>query len=271
MNYKIALILGSAFAFASHANARSSNMESLFFADFNSDDDSASMTAESFTMDGEFGFVMASGNTNTSSLKGALDAEHETESWNNQYRVEFLYKETEVSTAEGSRDEVTAQRFYSTAQMDFKLSDPNDRLFLFGEYDNNRFSAYQYQAAVAAGWAQKAVNEDAYQLRYSIGPGYGFAVDHDGEEDEENHGFILRASLEYKQQLSTGAKLRQFLSTEANSSVTRSRSETSISAQVMDSLAMKLSFIMNYNSGAEDATKKSLDTETSIALVYQFF
>ena len=81
----------------------------------------------------------------------------------------------------------------------------------------------------------------------------------------------MRASVEYKQQLSTGAKLRQFLSTEANSDSTRSRSETSISAQVMDSMAMKLSFIMNYNSGVEDADQDNLDTETSITLVYQFF
>ena len=105
MNYKIALILSSALAVSTHASARSSNMESLFFADFDSDNQSTSFESESFTMDGEFGFVMASGNTNTSSVKGALDAEHDTATWNNQYRVEFLYKETEVMTEEGSRDE----------------------------------------------------------------------------------------------------------------------------------------------------------------------
>ncbi len=244
-------------------------MESLYEGDFEIQYDAD--IEEAFEMDGEFGFLIASGNTNTSSIKGALDASQETVNWSNQYRVELLYKESTVATDEGNQTDVTAQRMYATAQMDYKLNDPDNRLFVFGEYDNNRFSAYKYQAAIAAGWAQKAINEDNYQFRYSIGPGYGVAIEHDGDVDEDKHGFILRASVEYKHQLSEVAKLRQFLSAEANDASTRSRSETSISAKIMDSLAMKLSFIMNYNSSVNDADKKSLDTETSVALVYQFF
>lgn len=269
MNVKQLTLLVGSVLFSQHAFAGTNIMTSLYIADF--DDAAESAQEEGFTLEGEFGFLTASGNTNAASIKGALNAEQETLNWSNQYRLEMLYKESEVQRDGDNIRDVTAQRFYSTVQMDYKLSNPDHRLFVFGEYDNNRFSAYQYQAAIAAGWAQKAIDEEDYQFRYSIGPGYGIAIEHDGDTDNENHGFIVRASVEYKQQLSTGAKLRQFLSTEANSDSTRSRSETSISAQVMDSMAMKLSFIMNYNSGVEDADQDHLDTETSITLVYQFF
>lgn len=256
-------------AFCPNALATTNIIKTLYDPNFSSQ--RTDTVADEFVLEGEFGFVTATGNTNTSSVKGALDAEHETPSWSNQYRVELLYKESEVQVDGQSQRDVTAQHFYTTAQMDYKLDDPDNRLFLFGEYDNNRFSAYKYQAALAAGWAHKAYDENDYQFRYSIGPGYGFAVNQDGDRDHDKHGFIVRASVEYKYQMSTGAKFRQFLSAEANDSSTRSRSETSISANVMDSLAMKLSFIMNYNSSADNLDVKNLDTETSVALVYQFF
>lgn len=256
-------------AFCPQVLAATNIIKTLYDPNFTADNHDT--VERDFLLDGEFGFVTASGNTNTLSVKGALNAEHETQMWSNEYRLELLYKESEVEVDGQPQNDVTAQRIYTTAQMDYKLDNPDNRLFLFGEYDNNRFSAYKYQAALAAGWAHKAINESDYQFRYSIGPGYGFAVNHDGETDEDKHGFILRASIEYKYQMSTGAKLRQFLSAEANDSSTRSRSETSISANIMDSLAMKLSFIMNYNSGADNVDAKNLDTETSVALVYQFF
>lgn len=266
MKTVIAILTFSSFVLSPSAMARLNIIKSLYVADF--DEISESSSEQYFKLDGELGFLTSSGNTNTASVKAAFDAEHEMQSWSNSYRFETFYQQSKGQ--QDTSSDVSAQRIYANAQMDFKLEDPNQRLFLFGEYDNNRFGAYDYQGAIAAGWAQKAINKADYQFRYSMGPGYGFAVKHDGHSDEQKHGLIFRASLEYKQKLSTGAKLRQFISAETNDYATRSRSETSISAKVLGAVAMKLSFIMNYNSGAEDANK-TLDTETSIALVYQFF
>ncbi|MBT0585555.1 DUF481 domain-containing protein [Alteromonas oceanisediminis] len=242
-------------------------IKSVYYPDF---EPYQEIEDEIFTMEAQLGVLLATGNTEATSIKAGLDADHETFDWSNRFHLEMLYQQSDVMVEGREQSDVTAQRLYTNAQFDYKLDNPNHRLFLFGQYDNNRFSDYDYEAAIAAGWAQKALDEENYELRYSVGPGYGFAVTHDGQEDRDRHGFIVRASLEYKQQLSAGAKLRQYISTEAGESVTQSRSETSISAKIMGSLAMKLSFIMNYNSGAKGATE-ALDTETSIALVYQFF
>ena len=251
--------------FSADVFATSNILKNMYVDDFNTKVSESPDTF--FKLNGELGFLTSSGNTNTASIKIALDSEHELTEWSNRYRLEALYRESSVE--DGPRD-VSAQRFYSSGEFDYKLKNPDQRLFIFGEYDNNRFGPYDYQLAVAAGWAHRAIAGEKYNLRYSIGPGYGLAVREDGEDDEQNQGFILRASIEYQHQLDSGAQLRQFVSAEANDYATRSRSETSLSTQVMESLAMKLSFIMDYNSGAENASK-SVDTETSIALVYQFF
>ena len=245
--------------------ATSNILKALYVDDFEAKTLDSSITY--FKLNGEVGFLTSSGNTDTASAKIALDSEHELRAWSNRYRLETLYRE---SSANGRPREVSAQRFYSSGEFDFKLSNPDQRLFFFAEYDNNRFGSYDYQLAIAAGWAHRAVVRDKHNIRYSIGPGYGVAVRKDGEQDRQNQGFILRASIEYQHQLNSGAQLRQFVSAEANEFATRSRSETSLSTQIMESLAMKLSFILDYNSGV-DKLNKSVDTETSIALVYQFF
>jgi putative salt-induced outer membrane protein YdiY len=85
-----------------------------------------------------------------------------------------------------------------------------------------------------------------------------------------NAGVIVRASAEYRYKWTSGARLRQFISTEAGEDNTKSRSETSLSANVFGSLAMKLSFILNHETDTADDVEP-LSTETSVALVYQFF
>ena len=100
-----------------------------------------------------------------------------------------------------------------------------------------------------------------------MGPGYSFAKKDDGESA---NGVIVRGAAEYNWVLSETSTFRQLVSTEVGSDNTKSKSETSLSAKINGSLAMKLSFIMNHNSNA-DAGKKKLDTETAVTLVYTFF
>ena len=70
-----------------------------------------------FTMDGEFGFIATSGNTETTSVKGKLAAHQELERWSNDFVFEVLYKEDEV-TLESGEDEsqTTAQKFFLSGQ-----------------------------------------------------------------------------------------------------------------------------------------------------------
>ena len=250
------------------ANAADKDLiRTLYHADFVEYDDEPK---DRFTLDGELGVIFASGNTNASSIKSSLKSEHETNVFANQYWVEFLYKQSEVDGEEGRVKQTTAQRLYTYVQSDYKLKVENQRLFVYGDYEDDRFNGYDYRSSIAGGWSQLVWRNEISDFRFSVGPGYSLAKLESGEKAENIHGFIVRASAEYHYIWPTGAKLRQFVSTEAGEDNIKSRTETSLSANLFGSLALKLSFIMQHNSNPTDSNT-ALNTETSVAVVYRFF
>ena len=50
------------------------------------------------SMDGEFGFISTTGNTETTSFKGKLAAHQELDMWSNDFSVEGLYKKDDIET-----------------------------------------------------------------------------------------------------------------------------------------------------------------------------
>ncbi|WP_420933620.1 DUF481 domain-containing protein [Alteromonas sp. A081] len=236
----------------------------LYHADYAPDADD---TIPQFNLDGELGILINTGNTSAASIKAAINADHETETWSSVYFAELLYKE---SAALGANRDTSAQRFFSSAQFDYKLVSNGRRVFMYGDYEDDRFTGFEYRASFASGYSERLWRTEDSEFRYSIGPGYTFVEADEDNDTMINNGMIVRASAEYRYRWSSGAKLRQFVSTEAGGENTKSRSETSLSANVFGSLAMKLSFILNH----ETDTAENIDplsTETSVALVYQFF
>lgn len=223
---------------------------------------------KSFTLDGELGLIFTTGNTETSSFKGRLTSHHELEMWSNDYALESLYKRDEVTTSDGTEEtQTSAQKFFVSGQGNYKLENPNNRLFVFGSYEDDRFSSFDFQATLAAGWNSKVWDDDVSTFSYSLGPGYSFAETNDGEDVS---GVIVRAAGDYTWRISETATFKQLLSTEVGSENTKSKSESSISAQINGSLSLKFSIILNHNSDVESGTE-NLDTETAATLVYNFF
>lgn len=239
-------------------------IQTLYHADYTPDTDDS---IPRFNLDGELGVLVNTGNTSAASVKAAVNADHETETWSSVYFAELLYKE---SATIGATRDISAQRFYSSAQFDYKLVANGRRIFMYGDYEDDRFTGYEHRASLAAGYSERLWRNEDSEFRYSIGPGYSFIEAVADNNTMVNDGVIVRASAEYRYRWSSGAKLRQFLSTEAGEENTKSRSETSLSANVFGSLAMKLSFILNHETDTAENIAP-LSTETSVALVYQFF
>lgn len=242
-------------------------ISTLYHADFVEYDEEEK---DKFTLDGELGVIFASGNTNATSIKSSLKSEHETKRFANHYWVEFLYKQTEVAVDDGVEDQTTAQRLYTYAQSDYKLHQENRRVFVYGDYEDDRFNGYDYRSSIAAGYSQLVWENEISNFRYSVGPGYAFAKFANGERADQVDGFIIRASAEYHYIWPTGAQLRQFVSTEAGDENIKSRTETSLSANLFDALALKLSFIVQHNTSPVNSAQ-SLSTETAVTIVYRFF
>lgn len=220
-----------------------------------------------FSLAGQLGAVISSGNNDTRSFNGRLTVDHEMVNWSNQYSVDTLYTQRRRNPNQDLS--TVAQRFNANIEADYKLQDPTRRVFLFADYEDDRFDGFEKQFSVAAGWAKLAIDSANKSFRYSLGPGYSFARP-ENEMDEDNTGFFLRLSAEYVYRWSTGARLRQSVSTSAGTAITLSRSETSVTTKIMGDLAMKLSFILDHNS-SPGTDIEALDTRTSVSLVYQFF
>ena len=221
-----------------------------------------------FTMEGELGFISTTGNTETTSITAGINAHQELEDWSNDYAIEGLYKQETVEGSDGEDVEFTsAQKFFASAQGNYKLENPDYRLFGFASYEDDRFSNFNYQATIAAGWNQKVLKSKKHTLEYSIGPGYSFIETQEGESFDS---VILRASSAYSWKISDTAKFTQTVSTEVGSDNTKSRAESALTATISGNLSMRLSFKLDHNSNVANNVEK-LDTETAVSLVYNFF
>lgn len=215
------------------------------------------------SMDGEFGFIYTSGNTETTSASAALNAKQELSGWSNEYALKGLYKKDTIDEVE----QTSAQKFFASAQGNYKLENPDHRLFGFASYEDDRFSNFKYQSTIAAGWNQKVWENDSSSFDYSVGPGYSFAKN---QLDESVNGVIVRGALNYSLTLSDTARFTQTFSTEIGADNTKSRAESALTAQIAGGLSMKLSMKFDHNSDVGVNVEK-LDTETAVTLVYTFF
>lgn len=250
---------------ANYGFAKQSIMHSLYLANkpaFDGDNE--------LSMIGEFGFLVADGNTNTSTTTAKINTSQELASWSYQIIGNALYKQSQQEVDGDKRNTASAQRIFLSAQVDHKLTEPDDRLFIYGEYENNRFSGFRYQAALAAGWSSRLWHDEYSEFKYSVGPGYAMSEVEQDDTIQDNKGLIVRVAMEYKRKLSEQATFRQFVSTEAEQEFTKTKSETSLSTKLTGALAMKLSFIMNLDTSVGPDIEE-LDTEAAVTLVYQFF
>ncbi len=247
------------------ASAQIDIMSKLYMAENSSPAESSSADAKEFTMDGELGVILTTGNTETSTIKAKLNAHQELTQWSNDYIIEGLYRR-DGDVDEGV-EEVKDQKLFMSAQGNYKLDNPNHRLFAYTSYEDNRFSGYEYQGTLAAGWGQQVWKDETSSFNYSIGPGYAFA---ETDAGESQNGLIVRGAADYKWKISDTSTFRQLISTEVGEDNTKSRSETSLTAKINGSLAMKISLVLNHNSEVAE-NKENLDTETAVTLVYTFF
>lgn len=219
------------------------------------------------------GYLSTSGNTEKTTATGGLDLTRQDPTWRDHFKLNAIY----------SRDsgETTASRYQGSYQRDFKIS--GDSRYLFGRTTalKDQFSGYNYVLTASAGYGFRAwrktldySKQDAH-LDLEVGPGYRYArikpedVDSSGDSHESNA--TARTAAKFLFPLSATAKFSQNLEatfTLSGQHNIEGQSETALVANVMDSLALKLSYSVYYVENPPDA-KKPTDTQTEISLIYQ--
>lgn len=227
----------------------------------------------------ELGLLLTSGNANSTAISSRIQVRQELARWRNQYMAQGLYKEDELRGAADELDEsvVTAERYFLSAQSDYKLNLEQRALFVFGSYTDDRFSGYDYQAAFAAGYSDRLFESANAFLDYSVGPGISIDRLQDQEDadgvlvlGEREASAMVRLSGAYEYRFSDNAKFTQTLASdvalESDANI-RSISVSAITANLNASFALKASLTITHNSEVP-AARENTDTVTSLSLVY---
>lgn len=221
-------------------------------------------TQEAWQGSVEFGVIATTGNSDTTNLNGKLNLVQQLESWRNTYTL--------TSISADSDNEKTEEHYRGTVQGDYII---NDRQFWYvrGSYDKDLFSGYEYQSSASTGYGNRFWQEDdGSYLEASAGLGYRVnRIDDDNTTEDSESTPIVRFSATYEKHLSTSSIFKQVLSTEIGTDNANSITEsvTSLQANIIDDLAMKLSYRVEYSSDVPSGTER-MDTETTVSVLYSF-
>lgn len=217
----------------------------------------------------ELGAVLTTGNTNTASAKTAINVEQDWEFWRTEYAVDAQYQRSQFKGDDGEDErETTEQQIFLSYQGNYKLENPEESFFIFGSYSDDRFSGYEYQLTTAMGYGWRFLQTQDSVIDLEIGPGY---VWNELDGGGKIQGTIFRGAFKFEHQFTVATRFRQEVITDLSFSGENSKTkiDSSFIADINGRLAMKVSFLLEYNTKPEEGIK-SVDTETGITLVYSF-
>jgi len=226
----------------------------------------------------ELGLILTSGNTETTTLKGAIKAKHEMEDWINEYKLDGLFKEDEVEKDDGSKEtQRTNEKYFAEVKAGYKLNEEFSKLVLAGSHTSDYFGSFRNESVISVGYEKRLLNKSNMFLEAEIGPGYKYfefpkdstdnnGIDNSGETDGE---VIGQGKVNFEWTITEYAKFTQTVGMEYGSTNTKTKSESALLTKINGSMQMKVGFNVTHNSDV-DSDKENTDTETTLTLVYNF-
>lgn len=209
----------------------------------------------------EFSFVSTNGNSKaqTTSAKGG-----------------FGYDFTDIMKLEmeggglGSRSEgvVTAEQYYASEKISRKVDDRN---YIFEKYrwDRDRFKRIAHRHDLSAGAGREFWKTDKDLLIAEAAPGY---INEERINEKRKTYAASRFYAKYTRELAAGSRFTQdaeWVQSLADNRDKLIATETTVSAALTTSLALKNSFVWKHNSRPPQGARKD-DTIVSVALVATF-
>ena len=218
----------------------------------------ASGTAHAqWTSKAEIGASFASGNSENESVNGAFATKYVAEKWQHELGLAGNYG------SDGS--ETTAQRWEFRGQSSYKFT---DKAYAFGagRYDDDRFSAYDYQASIAAGLGYRFVDTEKLKFWVQGGPGYRYAKVNETGETED--GLIFRGDIGLDYQITETTKIVDRFLVEAGSDNTYLQNDLGLEVRISGALGLRVGYQVRHNTDVEPGVEKT-DTLTTVGLLYE--
>jgi putative salt-induced outer membrane protein len=210
-----------------------------------------------WTAKGELGGSMASGNSDNEALNASLEVKNTVGKWKNTFGFAGNYGNDGTAT--------TAERWEVRGQTQYEIT---SRAYGFGaaRYDDDRFSAYDYQASLSGGLGYKFIDNDRTKLWAQGGPGYRFAEFRDTGESED--GMIFRGDVGLDHQLTESTKIVDRFLVETGSDNTYLQNDIGLEVSINGSLALRVGYQVRHNTDVPPGIDKT-DTLTTIGLIYE--
>ena len=215
-----------------------------------------------WTSSAELGFIRTTGNTETQTTAVKADVVYEVEKWRHTGHFEGYGSESENDAGQNI---VSAERYELSGKSDYKINE-FDYIFGLVKLQKDRFSGFEYEHIVSAGYGRKAIKQENMELDLEIGPGVRLFKPDGLSSDEEA---ILRLSAKYWWQISPNSKFTQELTSDVGEEITSTKSVTGIQADIIGALAMKFTYTIRNKTKVPVDTEKT-DTELALTLVYSF-
>jgi len=236
---------------------------------------SASVVAEekaaesNLKVSAELGILLTTGNTESSSYLGKLHATHDLDKWRNEYKFDFLRKDSQVENDDGTKEtEETDNRWTISTQANYKFT-ATESAFIFGSYTDDEYGAYSTYTSVSGGYSIRALERENMHLDLNAGVGFVDAeTQASGESDDSE---LYRGSAAFEWKINDMTKFVQNVSLEYAPGLdnTRTVTETGVSASFNSNMQMKFTYNTVTNSEVEPGFDKT-DTETSVTVVVNF-
>jgi putative salt-induced outer membrane protein YdiY len=228
------------------------------------------------TASAELGLLYKTGNTRSADIKTGFDVKYEKDVWRSILAFDLLSKKTEQTDDNGDDSfETTDQKWTFESKTNYTLN-PDSKNYIYGDiaYEDNRFSGFENQSSISAGWGREWYKTEVSSFFADVGPGYKRDVTRpsDGMQSETLTAFIIQAQALYVHKINEHVEFKQILSAKyAPKSGENSiyKAESSITTKMIDSLALKFSVIIDHNTEVEQGTERT-DTQTAATLVYSF-
>jgi len=263
----------------------SADASDILFSLEKADDSQQPSSGTLFTASAQLGFLYLTGNTRSADIKTGLDLRFERGLWRSFFVFDLLVKKTETESAISDDEirkefETTDQKWTIATQTNYTI-DAAKGNYVYGSifYEENRFSGFDSQASMSAGWGRRWFESKESSFDADVGPGFKRDVTQVTAEEmskgitsQTQDTLILQAQALYIRHINEHIEFKQLLAVKHAIEVGQNsiyKAESSITSKLIDSLQLKINFVIDYNSKVDD-NKENLNTETSIVLIYSF-
>lgn len=208
---------------------------------------------------GELGYVLARGNTDSSTLSGKTEATDTLDAWTNILGGSVLRADSAGVTS--------ANRYELHGQSNYKISAEG---YVFGglRFEHDDFSSFAHQAIVDAGYGYKFVDTPDTKLAGELGLGYRRSKVRLTQQDEGDG--IVRAAMNYEHAFNAATKVLDKFGVESGSNDTLITNDLALQVKMSDRLALSLDYSVRHHSTISGTTLYKTDQLTTANLVFSF-